>query len=155
MIPILPVIICFLGIYCGVAVGKIAEEELKDGRKYFIILENVIFSLIVFFTVVQVSQSIPFAILGLIAGYALMKIMKIKHTYKTSITYFIFGFLLIYGMNAFLTDSTKLIYPAIVTLVFLYGFPAGSIRLHDRNNLFLPGLYGLPLIIVGGILLLV
>ena len=42
MMPIIPVIICFLGIYCGVAVGKIAEEELRDGRKYFIILEDLL-----------------------------------------------------------------------------------------------------------------
>lgn len=124
-----------LGFVGGYLVGKIAEEELKNGEKYF--KEAGKFILLLIFLVFTYSlnqykllQIILF--LTIIMGFIFTKIRRI-HLLMPEIkwVYLILGILFYLGQNKLLLGS----------LILIYGFPVGSLfYLKKKNswNLILP-----------------
>ena len=100
-------IIAFLGLIFGIFLGKYTKEELKDGKKYFILLEKVILFVLILFLLYNVSFSflvVVFSLLGVLLAHKLNKVyFYLGLTYvlvsDLSISALIFIFGLPYGWN--------------------------------------------------------
>ncbi len=108
-------LIVFVGIPTGIIVGKIAKEELKDGKKYFLRFQSILFALIVFFVLELYKVHIVISIIASLL--VLFLSIKIKEKYA----YIIFAVVLalsIKRIDFFVIESA---------LIFLYGLPTGSL----------------------------
>ncbi|MBW2993343.1 hypothetical protein KY317_02110 [Candidatus Woesearchaeota archaeon] len=117
----LVVIICFIGIYAGFLLGMIAKEELKAGKKYFLLFQKILFAVVIISTMIAVNKIYLAIVLFFILAYFMV--------YSRDVfIYLIFGILLFlnsrYG-NLFLMQSC---------LIFLYGLAAGSLLRHDKKK---------------------
>ncbi len=148
MILLISSLICYLGIFCGVAVGKIAEEELKDGKRYFVWIEDIILGGIVFFILAFVSRNILISIVTGVIGIVILRMAKINLITKTVVVYISLAGVHLFGYSTFLKHPDLFTYPALVTLIFLYGFPAGSILLQKKISLVKIGLYAFPYLVI-------
>ncbi|MBT7903580.1 hypothetical protein HN587_06980 [Candidatus Woesearchaeota archaeon] len=113
-------LIVFLGIYCGVALGKIAKEELDPGKKYIEMFQAALLSAIVcstsyFFGLHWMFGLLVFFPLAFGADYLVRNPLVIQ------LTYVLLGFLLFAS-----TSSTKF-FLVISSLIFLFGLPTGSL----------------------------
>jgi hypothetical protein len=117
-------LIAFLGLYCGLLVGYSAREELIPGREHLNRLLHFLFAAIVV-VFLYLNKSIIFfiAIPALIILFSFSKVKETLYYYTLAV---ILG--LSYLYNGFLTMST---------LIFLYGFPLGSLHLADRQKMTL------------------
>lgn len=148
MMFLITALICFLGIYCGVAVGKIAEEELDDGKKYFVIIGDVILGGLLFFITAFVARNIIIAGLVSVIGFLILRYLKLKLIRKILLVYILLGVALNFGYQTSISYPALFTYPAIATLVFLYGFPAGSLLLQKKIHFLKVGVYAIPLLII-------
>lgn len=112
-------IIAFLGLYFGLIIGYMAEEELKPGRKYFVALKHLLFLVILALFFIK-NPSIIFIIF-----LALLIIIFSFSKYRETLYYFTLAvvFFLSWHFNGF---------ALIAPLIFLYGFPVGSIYLYNH-----------------------
>ncbi|MBN1792728.1 hypothetical protein JW826_03520 [Candidatus Woesearchaeota archaeon] len=108
-------IAAFLGVFCGFTIACMAEEELKLGRKYFNWLRHGLFVVIlaIFF---YHNQSVIFFMFvpAIIIVMSFSKEREALYYYALAPIMF-----LSYLYNGFLS---------IATLVFLYGFPVGTLH---------------------------
>ena len=108
-------IISFLGIFAGVLLKKIAHEEVKFGKfgsKYFIWMKRLILISLILINLLLIKNYL-YLVLGVILGFILGIFIS---------EYFFLSLTLIIG---FMTNNELLL--ANSSLVFLYGFPYGSI----------------------------
>ncbi|MBU0930354.1 MAG: hypothetical protein KJ623_04770 [Nanoarchaeota archaeon] len=96
------ILLSFIGILAGILIARYTKEELKEGKKYFIILERICLILISLILISNYKISWV-VLLGLIAGYFL------------NIIYLVFGLTLVLTNNMMLS-----------IIVFIYGMPYGS-----------------------------
>ena len=113
----LGLVIIFAGIITGMILAFIAKEELKPGKKYILLFQKVLLSLIF---VISISYSGHIA-LSIVLSAVLVYLFIFKFPFNDKLTYCVFGF--IYFMFA---NNFKLIIPLSV-MMFLYGFPTGSL----------------------------
>ncbi len=113
----LALVVTFLGLFVGLVLVFTATEELKAGRKFFILLTRIIFSLA--FVLLLLSYSIPWwlIVIMVIAYFAVDYHYRIDERYIYALLAVIF-FLSYRNQNLFILESM---------LIFLYGFPAGSL----------------------------
>lgn len=105
--------IAFLGLLVGYLLTFLAKEEIKPGKKYFIIVERAILIMLALVLLSQVWATktfiIPF-IIGLVMGYFL------------KIRYFYLGL----ALAASVTLSME-VFVLVASLIFLHGLPYGSV----------------------------
>jgi len=106
-------IIAFLGLICGIFLGKYTKEELKEGKKYFIWLEKAVLFVLILFLLHNVSFSflvIIFSFLGILLSRKLNKI------------YFYLGltFVLVSDLG-------------VSALIFIFGLPYGSLLYYNKK----------------------
>ena len=119
---ILAAIISFLGILVGIILIKMAPEEQKPGRKYFIFLKMLFFFLIIAFFLFFYRVRLIFSSALLVFILALMLNRKL-HLEKASLVYLLLGFLFYFSSKIF---SLFVIESA---LIFLYGIPSASLAI--------------------------
>ena len=105
--------IAFLGLLVGYLLTFLAKEEIKPGKKYFVILERAILIILALVLLSQVWTSPAFIIpliIGLLVGYFL----KVRYLY------------LGLALAASITLSTEF-FVLVASLIFLHGLPYGSI----------------------------
>jgi len=112
-------IIIFSGIFVGLLMGYMAKEELVPGRKYFEMLQHMIFLAIlaVFFLK---NWSVVFVLL-----IALLVIVFSFSKEREALYYLSLAPVLFF---AWLYNGFAILAP----LAFLYGFPIGTIYLHEH-----------------------
>ena len=118
-------ILAFIGLFIGLLISYASQEELKPGLKYFNILRHLLFIaiLIVFFVK---NPSILFIILiaVLIIIFSFSRHRETLYYYALAVIFF-----LSWRFNGF---------ALLAPLIFLYGFPVGSIYLYhhikDKKN---------------------
>ena len=114
---ILALLISFSGVFIGRLLKDIAKEEVKEGKSNLTLLQSIIFIIILvwFFYSIQVSilYKIALAILFVVIIYLL------KNNY--AILGVMFGLLPNFGLS---------------TLIFLYGFPTGSLMSESHKEVF-------------------
>jgi hypothetical protein len=122
-------IVAVSGLGCGVALAYIAPEELKDGKKYFIALQKIIASLIIYFflRLFGIHYLISaIAVLVFFLSHWYSNTEKIK--YYSEITYGIFALIL------FAAQKNANYFFLTAILIFLYGFPTGSIEMQKKKG---------------------
>ena len=122
---ILAVVITFLGLFVGFLLALIAEEELKPGKPYFIFLQNLIFSLIIFFLLFFSELTVWLAIL--IA--TLTFIFLIKTNINSIAIYLSLAFI----FNGAFRNLLK-VFILEASLVFIYGIITGSLVTYKLKN---------------------
>ena len=120
-------IISFLGLLVGIILIKLAPEEQKPGKKYFILIKKIILFLIIalFFIYLKINLIILFLLLII----TLIMLANKKITLESS--------LLVYLMlGVFFSLSSKFIDLFIIesTLIFLYGIPTASIAIKVKKK---------------------
>ena len=119
---VLALIGAFSGLFIGMLLGYITKEELKPGKKYFIWMQNIILILAAIFVLYSFQLHIILSILiGLILTLALIYFKP-----KAIIGYIILAILIlliIEDINFFILTAS---------LIFLYGFPTGSLILAKK-----------------------
>lgn len=114
-------LIVFLGVYCGLVIGKMAEEELKPGRRYFDWLRHSLFVLVLVLFMVWNPSWLFFSVVAII-----LLLMSFHRRRETLYYYGLAPMLFIsYLYNGF---------AYLAPLVFLYGFPLGSIYLFENPS---------------------
>ena len=123
-------LIVFLGLIIGIILAYIAKEELKDGKKHFILLQNVLLTLILFFLLffykINLILNIGISLAVFLSLYFYLNTLK-----KQMIKYIDYGLLGIFfyyasnNINLFLLQSA---------LIFIYGFPAGSLLINIKKR---------------------
>lgn len=123
----LSVLIVFLGLIAGIVLAKINPEELKQGRKYFILLQKgalfIIFLLLLFFFKLDSIYIIISCILFLIFLY----FVKLKKSIGI-ITYSLLAVIL------FISSFREAYFTYMAILIFIYGFPAGSLFYYNTKT---------------------
>ena len=121
-------LISFSGLLIGMILAFTAEEELKNGKKYFLLLQKLILLLILIFLLNFFNINLYLRITIYILFIAL-----ITFSIKSQIIYPILAvvfFLSSKNPGLFITNSI---------LIFLYGFPTGSLfakKLIKKKKLF-------------------
>ena len=120
-------IISFLGLLVGIILIKLAPEEQKPGKKYFILIKKIILFLIIalFFIYLKINLIILFLLLII----TLIMLTNKKITLESN--------LLVYLMlGIFFSLSSKIFNLFIIesVLIFLYGIPTASFAFNPRKR---------------------
>lgn len=108
------VVIMFLGLFVGLLIGYLTEEELKPGMRYFEWLRHLTFvAILVLFFVKNPSWLLIIIIALLIIIFSLSRHRETLYYYALAVIFF-----LSWKYNGFVL---------IAPLIFLYGLPLGSI----------------------------
>jgi len=121
-------IIAYLGLLVGLILTKLAPEEQKPGKKYFILFKKILFFLILasflFF------YKIDFILSAILLIFIIILMLNKKtNLSKSHLIYFIFG--LIFYFSYFSKMLDLFIVESILT--FLYGVPTASLILKKKN----------------------
>jgi len=126
-------IIVFFGLIIGIILAYIAKEELKDGKKYFILLQNILLAIIFFFCLFFYKTNLILTIaISLAVFFSLYFYLNTEK--RQRIRYIDYGLLGIFfyyaskNLNLFLLQSA---------LIFIYGFPTGSLLINIKKKNFL------------------
>lgn len=119
-------LIVSLGVFCGVFLGYIAKEELKPGKKYLALLQNIILAVML----VLVAYFRPKPYIAVL--FAFMFFVMLDHSGaikgpKQACYYFVYAVfaLLFFESRGFIPYSS---------LMFLYGFPTGSLLFMKKKG---------------------
>jgi|SRR3989344_6406757 len=106
-------LIAFSGLLMGYALTFLAKEEIKPGQKYFIWLER-LFRLIIILVLLWSMGTSKAMILPFIVGIIIGFFLKLRYLYL--------------GIGLVAASALSLeIFMLIAALIFIYGFPYGSI----------------------------
>jgi len=118
--------IIFLGLFIGLLISYMAQEELKPGREYFDILKHGLFIaiLIVFFVK---YPSVP-----LILTTAVLIILTSFSKHRETLYYYILAwiFFISWWVDYVVYERVTYGFVLLAPLIFLYGFPVGTIYLY-------------------------
>ena len=127
-------IITYFGLGCGIGLAYIAKEELNDGRKYFILSQNIILPLIIFSFLYFLKVSLIIDITLLIISFiCLYYFNNLKNDNFKKNFYYIY---LILGIIFFISSKNNNFFIVESSLIFLYGFPTGSLIIDVKKNNF-------------------
>src|SRR3989338_523141 len=111
-------IISYLGLLAGVILVKMAPEEQKPGKKYFILIKKLIFFLIIAFLLAYYKINLIYSLLTLLFAGMIIAGGKLE---KPEFAYFFLGIIF------FLSGKVTGLFAIESVLVFLYGIPAASL----------------------------
>lgn len=127
------------GFLFGLVLALIAPEELKSGKKYFVLIKHILFCLIIIssLSLFIYSKRYYFILMPLI--YSGLYLCIIRKTAAEEIFNYSF-FILIYIVICMSIQNGLLI--ILPSLLFLYGLPAGTLarfkQTHLKLNSYLP-----------------
>ncbi|MBW3001598.1 hypothetical protein KY338_00370 [Candidatus Woesearchaeota archaeon] len=117
------VLVASLGLMSGRIIAWIAKEEIKPGKKYFIVLQKILFCFIVFLLMYSNKTNVHYTWVGALVLFVYLSWLKKIPTY-------IISAVLGTGMYlASLTDNFLL----ISGVIFLHGLPAGSLMKNKKE----------------------
>ena len=109
------------GLLAGIALSRIAPEEIRQGKKYFVLFQRLLFaaiSSVILFLLYQISSFMLIPVAAILTALFFADI-KLKKNISYLLHYFFF--LMVYFM---LDDATL-----VAALLFLYGLPVGTMLL--------------------------
>ena len=110
-------VVAALGLVLGRVLAWMAKEEIKPGKKYFLILQKALFCLAIVLLMYFNRTNIHYTWIGALIIFVYLSWFKKIPSYSISV---VLGF----GVYlASLTDNFLL----ISAVIFLHGFPAGSL----------------------------
>ena len=120
---VLIALIVSLGLLSGRVLAWIAKEEIKPGKKYFLILQKILFCAAVVLLMYFNKTNVHYTWTGALVIFAYLSWFKKIPSYVISA---VLGAVL---YLAALTDNFLL----ISAVIFLYGFPVGSLIKNKRE----------------------
>lgn len=125
-------LLSYLGFAVGIALSKIAEEEIRPGEKIFQILQQGLFvaAMVVAMILLYQQQRYVFAGLPIALGsvHYLLKIKKYPSLLLLDYVFFTLLYVMIF--SAALPSWARL----LPIIVFLYGFPSGSLWMANTHH---------------------
>lgn len=119
---ILSTCLMFSGIYAGITLRNIAKEELKAGKNILIALKNLLLVFIWAVFLIGTSYSvISLTITGTFLALTLLR-WKLHWTFDFGMILYFF-----FSLISFFTSVNQGLFFISGALIFLYGFPAGSL----------------------------
>ena len=138
-------ILSYLGLLVGVILIKLAPEEQKPGKRYFVIIKKILFLLIIAFLLLFYNLNLMLAVMLLAFVIALVFSKKIDLK-RTAMVYFFLG-IVFYLSSKFIS-----LFAIESILIFLYSIPHASLMLGIRKrnyaHIFAKGLWFFVPIIV-------
>lgn len=110
-------LIVSLGLLSGRIIAWIAKEEIKPGKKYFLILQKILFCAVVFLLMYFNKTNVHYTWIGGLVIFAYLSWFKKIPSYIISA---------VLGITLYLATLTEN-FLLISAVIFLYGFPAGSL----------------------------
>ncbi len=111
-------VITYLGLAAGIILSYIAKEEIMIGRKYLKLLQKILLSLVVLFVFYFLNINIILVIIISVVILLLLLFIKNIHQQYMYALLGLFYWISSKNINAFIIISS---------LIFLYGFPTGSL----------------------------
>ncbi len=118
---VLTSLIVSLGIFCGVGLGWVAKEELKPGARYLVLFQNILAVLILAF-VIYLKQT-NLIVISAILAFGIIYRTRLAKAPKTSFYFIVYVVLALIFSGSFKQES----FAVISSLIFLFGFPTGSL----------------------------
>ncbi len=120
-------LVTYFGLLVGIILSFMAKEELKDGRKYFILLHNIILAFVLFFILEFFKVNVFLSLfLPLILIFILFYFNEIYK--KSYIVYVLFGIVFYFSSK---NINLLLI---ISSLIFFYGFLISSLQINFKKK---------------------
>ncbi len=120
-------IIAFFGFPVGVFFSFTNPEEMKPGKKYFHLLQNIFVVLVLFLVLELYNLNIIFS--AITTSIVFILLFYWKNKYKSIITYFALAILLA------LSSKNQNIFAIQAALITLYGIPTGSLEAPKKGKL--------------------
>ena len=141
----------FLGLLIGVMLVKIAPEEQKPLKRYFILARRVLLLMIFIFAMFYYFNN-NFYILTLIAYFVFLLFIdyKIKDLLKNSIVVYTF-----LGILFFLSSKNANLFAIESSLILLYGKPAAFLIYNRQEKVTRLIFYNIGFIIIANLLFFV
>ncbi len=116
----LAAILAYLGLFLGLLLAIIAKEEMKQGKKYFLMLQKLILLLLFLFLLIYLRLSNILTVIILLA--ILIPILRTEKRINTSPYIY-----MILGVAIYLSSKIPDLFIIESSLVFIYGLPTGSL----------------------------
>ncbi len=120
------VLICFSGLIFGHLVSKIAREELAAGKKYFILVQNILLGMMLF-SILQLFQ------IGIVISIVLAVLFSFLASMFRNFDRNIF-FYLTFGVVLFIASRNFEIFLIVSALIFIYGFPTSALLMEGPKS---------------------
>jgi len=119
-------LISFSGLIVGIFIAKMAQEELKDGRKYFVALQKLILVAILFVILYFYNVDLELVIVLSLVFAAIIHFYFDKIPGKTIYPFLAVVFAISYGVEKlFFTEAA---------LIFIYGLPTAALLVNFRKK---------------------
>ncbi|MFH1276117.1 MAG: hypothetical protein ABIH82_03320 [Candidatus Woesearchaeota archaeon] len=118
---ILELLMGLTGLFFGVILSIIAEEEIIPGKKYFYLLKRIMFC-VISISIVYLFRSNLFLMIIFIILSIILFILELKLN-----NYFVEIFNYIFFILAYILNTKQDLYTIFATLIFIYGFPVGTL----------------------------
>jgi hypothetical protein len=121
-------VLTYLGLGAGLLISWMAEEELKPGRKYFVLAHILTLTFILFF--ILESFNLSLYIVLLLPLLLIIFLFRYIYTYKKSQIMYI-----LLGIISYLALPNKSYFFIIMSLIFFYGMILSALELdiHKKN----------------------
>lgn len=120
-------LVVYLGLLIGIILSFMAKEELKQGKRYFILLHNIILGFILFFILeffkVNVFLSLFLPLILIVVLFYFNEIYK-----KSYVVYVLFGIVFYFSSK---NINLLLI---ISSLILFYGFLISSLQINFKKK---------------------
>ena len=126
-------VVVFLGLVIGLIIAHFAKEELKPGKKYFVLLQRLLVLIIAGVFMYSFHTRIYIIIIALFILSTLIYQFEIS----LSIYYIIFGVLYFFSPEPL----------TISALMFLFGLPSGALFYSDKKEVLLSLLFFVPVLV--------
>lgn len=145
----LTAITVYLGLFIGFILAIIAKEEIKPGKRYFLLLQKIILLLIFIFLLIFIDLN--YILVLLILAFIIIHLLKTKKEFKELPYIYIILSIIFYlsskKLNLFIIESS---------LIFLYGLPTGSLLTKkDKKETIINISENIPFILTAIILFLI
>lgn len=124
----LAALVSYLGIVAGIIVSAMSIEELKDGRRYFILLQHSLFVTILLISFYVHKTSWWTTLFIIVTMIFVLSFAQKLNTHR--IGYPVCAILL------YINQLSKTIFFITAALIFLYGMPTAALQIHHmkKNN---------------------
>ena len=123
---VLAPIIAFLGFPLGLFLSFVSPEEMKPGKKYFELIQNLLLVFILFFVFDYYTLPLIISIILTVTVFLVVFYWQNKH--KSIILYLILAVLL------YLSSNNPSLFALESSLIFMYGLPAGSLLQSKKKD---------------------
>jgi len=141
-------LVIFLGLVIGFILAVCAKEELKPGRKYFILLQHIILFLIIAgFFYFNINDFSLFLLVSIVSGFFIFYNYEKVKNFNINRPYLMYAF---FAIIFYLSYKKIDLFSVESSLMFIYGLPSGSLLTNagDKMKSLLRIAYNLSFIAV-------